>query len=565
MAETKFGFQIGSALASNHLTDSKYIQGTYHVVDDITARDALKIKSGTDDGVIIKGSLVYVVDEEKTYRYDGTSYEEEASGGSGGSTVGWKYKGEVATAANLPTGPAKGDIYTVTSKVVDGETVADGHNYFAHMQSLEIPLVDELSTAQLMCQCFELFDRKEIEDAFQNYPYFGAYSHPGPTQITLIFSNNPIILGITSTNGEVERVLAKADEEFKIFGARKVSNTEKILVNVTLTKGTTTVTIDGEEYTYYTVSAPEVTWNTFYYYNNSSWIWANYLPKTFDFRTSTKTDMTNYSQKEVEIIPSGLVWKLVSGVDDGSEEDPHLEAIKTAISTNDEDGNISYIVGETWVMDNDGWISNVQNGDLTFKTQVGPTSASPSVYSSLNLCSDGNGFEIEAKNDTSGKTFKFGTNITDLQAATADTTYTVKTDGIYLNGEKITGGSSSVKIYDNDDDTTTEGKLWNCTDGKLVIDNLTANYSELEIYYSQKDTSEIQYYKINTELITLPKTNKGMFYIFDPTIDLYRLEKVEVTYNLKEDAAEGDKKAITITSTAGEESEVIIERVYGKE
>jgi len=80
MAETKFGFQIGSSLATQYLTDSKYIRASYMVVDTIAVRDSLPVDTGLG-GVIVKGSLVYVTEESKTYRYDGSTWVEEKAGG----------------------------------------------------------------------------------------------------------------------------------------------------------------------------------------------------------------------------------------------------------------------------------------------------------------------------------------------------------------------------------------------------------------------------------------------------------------------------------------------------
>lgn len=79
MAETKFGFQIGSSLATQYLTDSKYIRASYMVVDTIAIRDSLPVDTGSG-GVIVKGSLVYVTSESKTYRYDGSAWIEEKGG-----------------------------------------------------------------------------------------------------------------------------------------------------------------------------------------------------------------------------------------------------------------------------------------------------------------------------------------------------------------------------------------------------------------------------------------------------------------------------------------------------
>lgn len=78
-AEKKFAFQLAAGLASDVLIESKYIQAGYIVVPDLTARGKLTIKSATDDGVIVEGSLVYVASEKKSYRYTNNKWEEDAS------------------------------------------------------------------------------------------------------------------------------------------------------------------------------------------------------------------------------------------------------------------------------------------------------------------------------------------------------------------------------------------------------------------------------------------------------------------------------------------------------
>ena len=83
MAEVKVGFQLGSSLASKHLLDAQYIKGTYTVVNSLEERNALPVATVNNDGVILKGSLVYVINEEILYIYNGSEYEELELGGSG--------------------------------------------------------------------------------------------------------------------------------------------------------------------------------------------------------------------------------------------------------------------------------------------------------------------------------------------------------------------------------------------------------------------------------------------------------------------------------------------------
>ena len=80
---TQVGFQLESSLASKHMTDAEYIKGGYIVVETTAERDALPVYDGTTspvtDGIIVKGSLVYVAGTvNKSYRYNGTSWVEES-------------------------------------------------------------------------------------------------------------------------------------------------------------------------------------------------------------------------------------------------------------------------------------------------------------------------------------------------------------------------------------------------------------------------------------------------------------------------------------------------------
>lgn len=124
----------------------------------------------------------------------------------------------------------------------------------------------------------------------------------------------------------------------------------------------------------------------------------------------------------------------------------------------------------------------------------------------------------------------------------------------YVSGSAV----PSEKIFDNDDDGE-QGKLWLYEDGTLTID-LDYKVSEIELYYSSKGTSQIQYYKIMTELLDAPKSNVGMFTTFKANESplLYSFEQVNVGYTSSETGS-----TIVITSLAGTDSEVKIERVYG--
>lgn len=89
---TQVGFQLESSLASKHMTDAEYIKGGYIVVETTAERDALPIYDDTTspvtDGIIVKGSLVYVAGTvNKSYRYDGTSWVEESGPAVGSLTT----------------------------------------------------------------------------------------------------------------------------------------------------------------------------------------------------------------------------------------------------------------------------------------------------------------------------------------------------------------------------------------------------------------------------------------------------------------------------------------------
>lgn len=121
MAATKqYGYIIESLQTSQHLTDSYFIKGGYIVVNTIAERDALPIDGGTaaTDGIIVKGSLVYVAGTvNKSYRYDGTAWVEDSSLPSVTSSD----NGKVLTVSNgewapiTPATPATVGTLTTTS------------------------------------------------------------------------------------------------------------------------------------------------------------------------------------------------------------------------------------------------------------------------------------------------------------------------------------------------------------------------------------------------------------------------------------------------------------------
>jgi hypothetical protein len=82
---TKVGFQLESSLASKHLTDAEFIKGGYLVIDSLSkitpgSADYLPVAEGSNDGVIVTGSLCYCQEDSKFYQYTGTAWEEKEFG-----------------------------------------------------------------------------------------------------------------------------------------------------------------------------------------------------------------------------------------------------------------------------------------------------------------------------------------------------------------------------------------------------------------------------------------------------------------------------------------------------
>lgn len=137
-AEKKFAFQLAAGLATNVLTESKYVKAGYIVVQNDVEQNALKIKTGAaddEDGVVVPGTPIYNVAKGKAYRWLKTSVNSE-----GQDVYGWvdeqsvsgsfAYKGHLQYTTSLPADALEGDIYTVDSKNIGGIDITDGHNYF---------------------------------------------------------------------------------------------------------------------------------------------------------------------------------------------------------------------------------------------------------------------------------------------------------------------------------------------------------------------------------------------------------------------------------------------------
>ena len=140
MAQTNLAFTLGSALATGQLTDSQYVKGGYITVATKTLRNALP-KAGTNtDGIIIKGSMVYVQEENKLYKYTGTGtdggFEEFQSGNSGiksisftdeAGTVNSKTPGSDGSIdlGNLITSLANQNADNITEGVFEVERIPD--------------------------------------------------------------------------------------------------------------------------------------------------------------------------------------------------------------------------------------------------------------------------------------------------------------------------------------------------------------------------------------------------------------------------------------------------------
>lgn len=82
---TKVGFQLESSLKSQHLTDAEFIKGGFLVIESLSkitpgSADYLPIADGTNDGVIVNGSLCYCQADSKFYQYNGTAWVEKEFG-----------------------------------------------------------------------------------------------------------------------------------------------------------------------------------------------------------------------------------------------------------------------------------------------------------------------------------------------------------------------------------------------------------------------------------------------------------------------------------------------------
>lgn len=66
-----------------YLTDAKFVKGTYVIVSGIDHDVKEELPSGTK----VKGTIVYDANVDKEYRWNGTNWVEEKTGGSGSSDV----------------------------------------------------------------------------------------------------------------------------------------------------------------------------------------------------------------------------------------------------------------------------------------------------------------------------------------------------------------------------------------------------------------------------------------------------------------------------------------------
>ena len=72
--------KLSAGRADGVLLDDVSVRGGYKVVQTIAERDAIPV------AIAKTGTPAYVSDEKKTYRWSGTTWEEETTGSSGGAT-----------------------------------------------------------------------------------------------------------------------------------------------------------------------------------------------------------------------------------------------------------------------------------------------------------------------------------------------------------------------------------------------------------------------------------------------------------------------------------------------
>lgn len=129
MAEaTKVGFQLASSLASQHLTDAEFIKGGYLVIDSLSkitlgSPDYLPVADGSNDGIIVEGSLCYCTADAKFYQYNNGVWAEKEFGTRAEATTTTpglmsaadkkKLDGmpSITVSQNEPTGGNVGDVW----------------------------------------------------------------------------------------------------------------------------------------------------------------------------------------------------------------------------------------------------------------------------------------------------------------------------------------------------------------------------------------------------------------------------------------------------------------------
>jgi len=164
---TQVGFQLESSLASKHLTDATYIKGGYLTVANITERNALPVYTETSDGIIVKGSLVYVQSEELFYQYNGTAWADASFGGGSQAYV-------VSTDDESAFASTNQEI-TITTSFTDTE--GETHN------------VEDLKVGETIYVEESIYPNRWVADVYSEEP-------PGPTPIP--DANTP---GMSNSNG----------------------------------------------------------------------------------------------------------------------------------------------------------------------------------------------------------------------------------------------------------------------------------------------------------------------------------------------------------------------------
>lgn len=171
------------------------------------------------------------------------------------------------------------------------------------------------------------------------------------------------------------------------------------------------------------------------------------------------------------------------------------------------------------------------------------------------LCSDDNCVYVyDSTNEVSSETGKFKI----LTASVMVDNKTIKyNDDNELEVIEQPAKDSSEKIW-NCTDSAEDGELSKFANGQIVIDNVEKSFKYIEIYYSSVGSTEIQYFKMITDVLLSGGT--GTFYTL--ILNKEPLSYMENASLAVVKNADNTYK-ITITSARGENSEIKIYSVWG--